>query len=554
MRKGGSIVGTYRYRGRAYRQALADSAPWLLSFVAPADELSQWAGVPRRSEQNQAGFQRLEDQGRVDKAKEFFQQPVNQSPTSLILGLHGTLSSRIGAQLKFLEADADTGGSLPCELVIEYDAPSAEEARDIVREQLRQRLEVGNPLESGLIDNGGVVGTTDIGAAPGDTTERSEVTTTTALDTTDETIESDPEDVEYVEELDDTDDTDDGDDESELEQSDELELGQSVVEQLLSLLDDDDWLSSDDNAAAVIDLAKPATIIDGQHRLLGADATERAIPFSVVALADCPWPEQVFQFTVVNYTAKGIPDQFITANAALSLTKPELDSLKTRLIQANVKIKEYDLMRIVNFDARSPFSGLINLTEKANRSLIGYKTMVRIANQWFDAKHQYFNTLLPRLYQSIRGKGQKTKRREQWREGDWGEFFLAFWQEVHAKFRTAPSHEPGKVLWDVGHSQLTVAVVLLEMQSAFLDNLNAQDEDWFDVPEGEDPLEWLTAKVRLRATKFVDFFPPAFFSTKWGITSLNTGSGRKDLETCIRSMVDAKGKYQYASDRLVTGG
>src|SRR5262249_34526205 len=157
-------------------------------------------------------------------------------------------------------------------------------------------------------------------------------------------------------------------------------------------------------------------------RLLGADATERGIPFSVVALADCPWAEQVFQFTVVNYTAKGIPDQFITANAALSLTKPELDSLKTRLVQANVKIKEYDLMRVVNFDSRSPFSTLINLTEKTNRSLIGYKTMVQVANQWFDAKHQVFNTLLPRLYPEIKGKGQKTKRRERWREGDWGEF------------------------------------------------------------------------------------------------------------------------------------
>jgi hypothetical protein len=106
----------------------------------------------------------------------------------------------------------------------------------------------------------------------------------------------------------------------------------------------------------------------------------------------------------------------------------------------------------------------------------------------------------------------------------------------------------------VGFSQLTVAVVLLELQSAFLVNLNAQDEDFFDVPDSEDPLQWLTAKVRERATKFVNFFPPKFFATKWGITSLNTGSGRKDLETCIRSMVDSKGKYQYQTDRLITGG
>ena len=75
----------FRYPGRAYRQAQFDDAPWLVSFVADASELRQWAWVPRRTEQNRAGFQRLEDQARIYRAKEYFQQPANQSPTSLIL-------------------------------------------------------------------------------------------------------------------------------------------------------------------------------------------------------------------------------------------------------------------------------------------------------------------------------------------------------------------------------------------------------------------------------------------------------------------------------------
>jgi hypothetical protein len=529
------VTTTYRYLGRAYRQALDEKAPWLVSFVANADELTKWAGVPRRSEQHQAGFQRIEDPIRVDQAKKYFQQPENQSPTSLILGLHGAMSAEIGARLVFLEEDEDTSGSRPCELIVEYEQPTVQAARDIVREQLKIRIQVAPPSN---VDE-------EIGGAPSESDE----SITAEDDAFDDEMDDDvSEGAEGIA-------TDDEDGfEADDEEDDELELGQSVVEQLLKLLDDDDWIQSDANSAAIIDLAKPATIIDGQHRLSGADATERSIPFSVVALADCPWPEQVFQFTVVNYTAKGIPDQFITANAALSLTKNELDSLKTRLIQANVKIKEYDLMRVVNFDTRSPFSGLINLTEKNNSKLIGYKTMVRIARQWFDAKHQFFNTLLPRLYPEITGKGHKTKRKEQWREHDWGEFFLAFWQEVYQKFRNAASHDSGKTLWEVGHSQLTVAVVLLELQTAFLDNLNAQDEELMEVPKGDDRLEFLVGRVRQRARKFVDFFPPEFFSTKWAITSLNTGSGRRDLHTCIKAMVEAKGDYKYASDRLVTGG
>lgn len=46
---------TYRYVGRAYRQAIDEQAPWLLSFVADADELTRWAGVPRRSESPRPG-------------------------------------------------------------------------------------------------------------------------------------------------------------------------------------------------------------------------------------------------------------------------------------------------------------------------------------------------------------------------------------------------------------------------------------------------------------------------------------------------------------------
>jgi hypothetical protein len=533
---------TYRYRGRAYRQALDASAPWLLSFVANADDLKFWAGVPRRTDQNQAGFQRLESQPRIDQAKEYFQQPLNQSPTSLILGLHGRLSDEISAVLEFLpDDDEDSGGSQPCELVVTYKEPSVLAARDIVRTQLMTRLADSPQVE---VQGEGPNATSSQQADPA--TEVDAVTGNEEVDL-ELGINDGSED-------EDSDDGDFGADDDPDALPDELELGDSVVGQLLAQLDDDAWLAVGDNAAAILDLAKPATIIDGQHRLLGADATERAIPFSVVALADCPWPEQVFQFTVVNYTAKGIPDQFITANAALSLTKPELDILKTRLVQANVKIKEYDLMRVVNFDSRSPFSGLINLTEKANRSLIGYKTMVQAANQWFDARHQFFNTLLPNLYSDITGKGHKTKRREKWREGDWGEFFLAFWQEVYQEFHNLPSEDKNHKLWDVGHSQLTVAVVLLELQSAFIDNLNAQDEDIFVVTGDEEALAFLVDKVRGRAAKFVKFFPPAFFQKKWGVTSLNTGSGRIDLQSCIREMVASKGKYSFWTDRLFTGG
>ena len=236
---------TYRYRGRAYRQALDESAPWLLNFVANADTLKLWAGIPRRSDQNRAGFQRLEAQPRIDQAKEYFQQPLNQSPTSLIVGLHGELSEDIRAVFEFLpDDDEDSGASVPCELVVTYKEPSVQEARDIVRTQLLTRL-----ASSTSTDPQG----DNLSTATGDQAGEDSI-----LENDDGDLET-----EISTESGDSDDSGDTDEDESETTSDELELGDSVVGQLLAQLDDDAWLTEGDNAAAIIDLAKPATIIDG---------------------------------------------------------------------------------------------------------------------------------------------------------------------------------------------------------------------------------------------------------------------------------------------------
>lgn len=47
------------YPGFAFRQGMSASAPLIVSFVAPAEEVIDWAGMPRRSADDaMAGFQR----------------------------------------------------------------------------------------------------------------------------------------------------------------------------------------------------------------------------------------------------------------------------------------------------------------------------------------------------------------------------------------------------------------------------------------------------------------------------------------------------------------
>lgn len=302
-------------------------------------------------------------------------------------------------------------------------------------------------------------------------------------------------------------------------------------------------------------MSRPATIIDGQHRIRGASNCERNIPFTICAIYDCPWPEQIFQFTVVNYTAKGIPDQFITANAALSLTRNELGNLQERLVQAGVKVVEYDLMRIVNFDSRSPFYDLVNLTEKKNPDKIGYKTMVNLAKGWYSAKNPAFAQLLPNLYPSVAGSRSKRIRVDRWKIDDWGDFFIDFWTAVHMKYRDTHGGPNASHLWKVGRSNLLIAIVLVELQNAFFRNLSSQDEEFFEVSRDSDPKAKaeLQAKLTRRAEKFLEWIPAEFFTCKWGIKSINTSAGKTALSQALQSLVDTKGKYQYQKSALVTG-
>lgn len=514
----------YHYQGLAYKQAQNRAeVPWILSFVAAAEELTEWSGIPRRSEQNLVGFQRAYDPARVDKARDFFQTPNNQSPTALVIGIHPSLTGDNGPVSLQLDGDEDDP-IRPFSLTVDISK--------LVSDPLQWSVaQVKQDLNARLAEL--------------DSTDETEPEVGEEQDEDDPetgSVDAEMATSEYEDaELEDEDDSEEG-----------LELGRSIIANLLTRLDDENWVNA--NSESIIDMAKPGTVIDGQHRLKGAELCERNVPFAVCALFDCSWPEQVFQFTVVNYTSKGIPDQFITANAALSLTSPELSYLQHRLIQADVKVVEYELMRTIQFDRRSPFFDLVNLAERKTEGKIGYKTMVRIAKRWYQAKHQVFKILLRHLYPDINGQGAVTRRRERWQEGDWAEFFLDFWTSVHAHYADEPSHEEGHTLWDVGHSQLMVAIVLYEFQEAFFNNLNAQDEEFFEVPDVEDPVAELHRKLRKRADKFVNYLPPDFFATEWEMKSLSIGPGRDALQSAFREFVDKKGSYQYAANaRLVTG-
>lgn len=518
------------YECVAYRQSQNPEAPWLLSFVAPAEELLSWSSIPRRTDHTLNGFQRTDDPARVLKAKAFFQLGINQSPTSLIIGIHPTSGKKQQAKLEFTsgtDSDSMRKGRLTILVQTDEDLQSAV-AR--VKDQIQYRLlgAQGSPAVpaqqmAALLED-----------AEDQADEESEAQEDEALsdDSADLVTGTTAGDPDLTEES--------------------LELGRSLLLQLLARLEETDWCTA--NEKDIRDLARPATVIDGQHRILAADQCERNIPFSVCAIFNCPWPEQVFQFTVVNYTAKGIPDQFITANAALSLTKLELGVLQDRLVQAGVRVTEYELMKVVQFDKESPFFDLVNLTEKSSADKIGYRSMVRLARMYYQGKHPGIQQLLVGLYPDIPGQRGVRKRLDRWQVNDWGIFFKDFWRVAHKQYKDVKGVESGVSLWSPGQSNLLIGVVLEELQIAFLDHLAQQDVDlFFTVPKSEDPLVELRGRVQKKCDTYFGWVPAEFFAAKWELKSLSVGPGRKALEEVMAQFVKSKGKFQYGKSVFLTG-
>jgi hypothetical protein len=500
---------SFVYQGTAYRQALDQNAPWLVTFVASAEDLLAWAGIPRRTDKDLIGFQRPDDDARVLKAKDYFSRyGMNQSPTSLVLGIHPSVGEGASVELTF-QGGSETDTSRPCQLRVSFDP--LEPMHTVLRRissQVKSRLDQ-EPEIDGIAADGDEIG--------------NEGDEETGIDEA-------------------------GDDAA--AETEEFELGRSLLQDLLNRLGDPAWTAS--NERDLRDLAKPATVIDGQHRLLGAKLCERRIPFSVIAIHNCTWAEQVFQFTVVNYTAKGIPDQFITANAALSLTAGELGLLERRLQQAGVKVIEYELMRIINFDSDSPFHDLVNLTPKNRDDLIGYKTMVQVGKAWYTGKASAVKQIIDNIYPELKGKGHQKRRMrlERWKQDDWGLFFKDFWNTVREHFTDAPT-QSGISLWSVGTSNLMIAAVLQVLQEQFLTNLAAQDESFFVVPDS-DPVNEMRAKMRKRASTFISYFESDLFAQHWQMKSLNTGAGRTALREVMRAVVETRGSYQYTKSALFT--
>lgn len=125
---------------------------------------------------------------------------------------------------------------------------------------------------------------------------------------------------------------------------------------------------SEDELPRTITIKKgAATIVDGQHRLLGIKAHKPGTLVPLVGILEADEVEKAFQFLVINNKASRVPATHTKALLAKMKNTALLPRLKGAKLAFDAEgIKDVDLL---NSDPESPFRGLIDwtLTPKKGR-------------------------------------------------------------------------------------------------------------------------------------------------------------------------------------------
>ena len=109
-------------------------------------------------------------------------------------------------------------------------------------------------------------------------------------------------------------------------------------------------------------IAKPGLILDGQHRVFGAKNSKEydEINLPVLILPEMPASEQVFHFYILNNKAKPLNKTELRAVVSTSLSNKEIEELYHRFRQAGVHTEEARWTHATNTDNDSPFKNLID--------------------------------------------------------------------------------------------------------------------------------------------------------------------------------------------------
>ena len=298
--------------------------------------------------------------------------------------------------------------------------------------------------------------------------------------------------------------------------------------QIAQMANAPDWFietnkMNDDEVSSLTDaleaMCRPALVVDGQHRLFGAANCANEVWLPVVAIPNCPWSEQIYQFVVINEKAQRVETSLLTDIFGSSLTTEEQMQLRKQLERSNVSVEDRIAAVIANRDSNSPFYNMVKVKLEGPVP--------------FDAM-PYVPESAIRLLINGGGRGSRGWRNddefyewyvrpafpdrdswEQWTNGAWRDYWFAFWQTI-GEFYNKEADDFARVkpkVWDVGRklwdtkqqTNLTKAVTLRLFQTLFMDEAIARvkriHDSRSDLIELLDDQELAEEKIRQKVAE-----------------------------------------------------
>ena len=232
---------------------------------------------------------------------------------------------------------------------------------------------------------------------------------------------------------------------------------------------------------------KIATVIDGQHRLLGMARFSDDIRVNVVALLTDDTDEDAFQFLVINNKAAKVSTDHIKS----LLFERNNESLKARLRKARLSVSQrYTFVGIADNDEESPFKEMVDWTTNREGEKIVKPAAIETAIKDIqDRKIIDFeddDTLV--------------------------EFFFTIWNVVKKQWPNA---------WDEKSKLLNKVGIVCMTHYVTNSIVSSYDLGEFDVTDME--------SVKSRVKQLLKMQQSEFWTSDWSSTSYDTKAGRKAI-------------------------
>lgn len=275
---------------------------------------------------------------------------------------------------------------------------------------------------------------------------------------------------------------------------------------------------------------KPAVLLDGQHRLLGAEEWNPETRLAVVALLDVDINEKAFQFLVINNKAAKVSPDHIRA----MLHGAEYDEkiLESRLDSVRLNVQENTRsVRVMDIDPESPFKGMIKWPHNLNS----------------DGAKPVQEGFIPPAAIEVAIESIAVKKIKDLQDDETvDEFFIALWSEIKEQWPqvfSAQKVSGSNLLTKVG------IICLTEFLVSRLRDISMNKRTQFSMGDPD--------KVRGETKELLDTLSAEFWTSEWRSTSYDTRAGRDQIIAAldaIRGNIDQGRDWYFEVSMVIPPG